>query len=121
MGHQSRLGHDRPYRAVGLIFWQVFLSVLGEELGYPPPRDLYPHLVAFQWDQSYLKQSPRTLDIIKYLRRGRNATSAGRFGKSLKRLSRHVKGENWIFSLRGTCDITSYLPKEMSHARNWNL
>jgi hypothetical protein len=32
---------------------------------------------------------------------GWNATSAGRFKKSLKRLSRRVKGKNWIFSLRG--------------------
>jgi hypothetical protein len=34
------------------------------------------------------------------MRRGQYATSTGRFGKSLKWLSRRVKGENWILSLR---------------------
>jgi hypothetical protein len=40
MGHQPRLGHDRPRRAVGLIRWRVILSVLGVELGSPPFRGL---------------------------------------------------------------------------------
>jgi hypothetical protein len=42
MGHQPRLGHDRPFRAVGLIRWRVILSVLGAELGSP----LFKGLVA---------------------------------------------------------------------------
>jgi hypothetical protein len=58
-------------------------------------------------DQPHLKCSPRTSDIVKNLKRGQNVTSGGRFGKSLKWLSRCVKGENWILSLRGTCDISS--------------
>jgi hypothetical protein len=43
MGHQPRLGHDRPYRTVGLI-----LSVLGAELGSPPFRRLVAPGLSFQ-------------------------------------------------------------------------
>ena len=43
----------------------------------------YPHFLDFQEDQLCLKQNPRTLDIVKNMRRGQNATSVDRFGKSL--------------------------------------
>jgi hypothetical protein len=33
MGYQSRLGHERPYKAVSLICWCAILTILGVELG----------------------------------------------------------------------------------------
>jgi hypothetical protein len=47
MGHQPRLSHDRPYRAVGLICWRMILSVLGEKLGYPPFMGLVSLCLSF--------------------------------------------------------------------------
>jgi hypothetical protein len=99
MGHQPRLGHDRPYKVVGMICWRVISSVLGEELGSPRFRGLVAPSFSFLMRPTSLKISPRTPNIVKYLRRSRNATSVGRFRKSLKRLSRCIKGEHWVLSL----------------------
>jgi len=47
IGHQLRLGHDRPYKAVGLIRWWAILTILGVELGSPFLRVLVALCLSF--------------------------------------------------------------------------
>ena len=94
MGHQQRLRHDRPHRAVCMIHWWVILSVLGAEMGSPPFMGLVAPCFNFPKRPASLKTESWAPDIVKNLRRSRNVTSTSRFKKLLKRLSRRVKGEN---------------------------
>ena len=47
MGHQPRLGHDRPYRVVGLVRWWEILTILEAELGSLSSRELVASCLSF--------------------------------------------------------------------------
>jgi hypothetical protein len=56
------------------VCWWAILTILETKLGSPCLENLYPRVLAFQQDQSRLKRSFITLDIVKNIRRGQTVT-----------------------------------------------
>ena len=73
--------YKKNYLKISNVSWKKDVGIQGcYNWVLLPLGHLQPRVLAFQRDQPLLKRSPRTPDIVKTLRKGRNATSADSYG-----------------------------------------